>query len=200
MKHFSKNGLSNRLASRLAPTVLGLSVIVLSALTPSSSLAMGGNSHPPLRTVSKVDLASFMGDWHVLGNIPSSTEKGCHNALEQYALRDDGEIDITFSCHKGSFEGEHEVHHFRGLIQNPGINTEWRVAMKFLGFIPIKVPYLVIDLAADGSYTVIGYPSRDYVWIMARTKSLPEETWSGILSRLQDQGYDISKILRIPTQ
>lgn len=56
----------------------------------------------------------------------------------------------------------------------------------------------MIDLAVDGSYTVIGYPSRDYVWIMARGKSLPEETWSSIYSRLAEQGYDTSLIQRVP--
>jgi apolipoprotein D and lipocalin family protein len=164
----------------------------------TASFAMGGAKLPPLRTVDKVDLEAFMGDWNVLANIPASTEKGCHNALEQYALQPDGNVAITFSCSKDSFEAEREVHHFRGIIQNPGINTEWKVAMKFLGFIPIKVPYLVIDLAQDGSYTVIGYPSRDYVWIMARGKSLSDEVWAGITSRLQEQGYDTSKIQRVP--
>jgi lipocalin len=63
-----------------------------------------------------------------------------------------------------------------------------------------KLPFLVIDLATDGSYTVIGYPSREYVWIMARAKSLPEQTWTEILARLKTQGYNISKIERVPTR
>jgi apolipoprotein D and lipocalin family protein len=178
---------------------LAIGILAL-ALTQSACFAMGGGKHPPLRTVPKVDLPSFMGDWHVVGNIPSPTEKGCHNALEQYSLNSDGTVAITFSCNKGSFAAEREVHHFKGIIQNPGINSEWKVAMKFLGFIPVKLPYLVIDLAADGSYTVIGYPSREYAWIMARSKSLPEESWAGILSRMGEQGYDVSKVIRVPIQ
>ncbi|MFN7683866.1 MAG: lipocalin family protein [Oligoflexia bacterium] len=168
---------------------------VLAALV---SFGFGGSKQPPLKLVDRVDLKAFMGDWHVLGNIPSSTEEGCHNALEQYALQEDGTVAITFSCNKDSFDGPREVHHFTGFIQNPGINSEWRVKMKILGFIPLKLPYLVIDLAQDGSYTVIGYPSRDYVWIMARTKSISEETWNGILARLKDQGYDTARIVRVP--
>ncbi len=185
-----------------APRSLALLFCVVSlgcsTLSGRQANAMGGSNPPPLKTVEKLDLQAFMGDWHVLGNIPAPTEKGCHNALEQYALKDDGNVAITFSCSKGSFEAEREVHHFTGIIQNPGVNTEWRVKMKFLGFIPIKLPYLVIDLAEDGSYTVIGYPSRDYLWIMAREKSLPEETWNGILARVKEQDYDLSKVQRVP--
>jgi apolipoprotein D and lipocalin family protein len=179
--------------------LLTVSVITLGSLClPALALAMGGSKLPPLKTVAKVEIETFMGDWNVLANLPTSTEAGCHNALEQYALKDDGDVAITFSCSKGSFDAPREVNHFTGIIQNPGTNTEWRVAMKFLGFIPLKLPYLVIDLAPDGSYTVIGYPSREYVWVMARGKSLPDETWSGIYARLKEQGYDTDKIQRVP--
>ena len=169
-----------------------------STLSNQQANAMGGSNPPPLKTIEKLDLQSFMGDWHVLANIPASQEVGCHNALEQYALKENGDVAITFSCSKGSFDAEREVNHFTGIVQNPGVNTEWKVAMKFLGFIPVKVPFLVIDLAADGSYTVIGYPSREYLWIMAREKSLPEQTWNEILARVKEQGYDLSKIQRVP--
>ncbi len=154
----------------------------------------------PLKLVDRLDLPPFMGDWHVLGNLPTADEEGCHNALEQYALRDDGTIAITFSCNKNSFDGKREVKHFTATVQNPGLNTEWRVKMKFLGFIPIKLPFLVIDLADDGSYTVIGYPSRKYLWIMARTKTLPDDVWTGIYARLRAQAYNTDAIIRVPTR
>lgn len=169
-------------------------------LSAGALLGMGGSKQPPLKLVESVDLKAFMGDWQVLANIPAPQEVGCHNALEQYELKEDGDIAITFSCSKGSFEAEREVNHFTGIVQNPGVNTEWRVKMKFLGFIPIKLPFLVIDLAEDGRYTVIGYPSREYVWIMARSKTLSNEDWVGIYVRLKNQGYDTSKVLKIPTR
>ena len=85
----------------------------------------------PLKLVDRLDLPAFMGDWHVLGNMPTATEEGCHNALEQYALQDDGTIAITFSCNKDSFDGKRDVKHFTATVENPGLNTEWRVKMKF---------------------------------------------------------------------
>jgi len=154
----------------------------------------------PLKLVDRLDLPAFMGDWHVLGNLPTPDEEGCHNALEQYALRADRTIAITFSCNKHGFDGKRDVKRFTATVQNPGRNTEWRVTMKFLGFIPIRLPFLVIDLADDGSYTVIGYPSRKYLWIMARTKTLPDDVWAGIYARLQAQAYNTDAIVRVPTR
>ena len=160
-----------------------------------TSLRQGASSVTQIEIMpappEKENKALTWPNWPLKMRTSSSQEEGCHNALEQYELKADGDVAITFSCSKGSFEAEREVSHFTGIIQNPGVNTDWRVKMKVLGFIPIKLPYLVIDLAEDGSYTVIGYPSREYVWIMARTKSLPEETWAGILQRLTPGGQPV---------
>jgi apolipoprotein D and lipocalin family protein len=40
----------------------------------------------PLQTVEDVDIERFMGDWYVIANIPTSIEKGAHNAIEGYAV------------------------------------------------------------------------------------------------------------------
>jgi apolipoprotein D and lipocalin family protein len=56
----------------------------------------------------------------------------------------------------------------------------------------------VIDLAPDYSTTTIGYPSRDLIWIMARTPTLPENTYQSLLQKAADQGYDTSRIIKVP--
>jgi len=149
---------------------------------------------PPLQMVKKVDLPKFMGDWWVIANIPTLVEKNCFNALEQYELRPDGDIDIRFSCYKDSFEGKKKNYQFLGIIKDKESSAEWRVQP----FWPIKLPYLVIDLAPDYSYTVIGYPSRNYLWILAREKKLPDSIYEEILARLKAQHYDLSKIQKVP--
>ena len=62
------------------------------------------------------------------------------------------------------------------------------------------MPFLIIDLDDDYQYTVIGYPSRKYVWIMAREPKLSDEVYEGILSNLAEVGYDISQINKILQQ
>jgi apolipoprotein D and lipocalin family protein len=58
----------------------------------------------------------------------------------------------------------------------------------------------VIDLAPDYSTTVIGHPSRDLIWIMARKPSMDEGNYRDILSRVASQGYDTNRIVRVPQQ
>jgi apolipoprotein D and lipocalin family protein len=47
-------------------------------------------------------------------------------------------------------------------------------------------------------WTVVGHPSRDYGWVLARNKQLPETVYSSILERLGRQGYDVSRFVKIP--
>ena len=62
------------------------------------------------------------------------------------------------------------------------------------------MPFLIIDLDDNYQFTVIGYPSRKHVWIMAREPKLSDEVYEGILSNLAEVGYDISQINKILQQ
>ena len=150
---------------------------------------------PPLRTVPHVDLARYMGDWRVIANIPYFAEKGCVDSIESYALRPDGTIENWFTYRKQTFTAPQKTVRARAYVTNPATNAEWRV--KFLGGL-ISAPYLILDLDPNYHWTVVGHPSRNYGWIMAREKTLPSETYQAILHRLAAQGYDPARFVKVP--
>lgn len=145
-------------------------------------------------TVPRVDLERFMGDWYVIAILPNFIEKNAVNSIESYTLQDDGTIGITYSFRKGSPSGKQKVMHPRAKIYNTQSNAEWRV--QFIR--PFWAAYLVIDLAEDYRYTVIGVPNRKWLWIMSRSPELSEEDYSGIIGRLKSYGYNTEKIMKIP--
>ena len=147
-----------------------------------------------MKTVDYVDLEKYMGDWYVIANIPTFIEKNATNAIESYQLSSDGIIKTTFSFFKGSPDGEKKTYYPKGFVQNKETNAEWR--MQFLW--PFKMPFLIIELDKDYSYTVIGYPSRKYVWIMAREPIMEEDRYRMILDNLFGMDYDISLIKKVP--
>ena len=135
-----------------------------------------------------------MGDWYVIANIPTWIEKGAHNALEQYFWNDKGYIDVVFSFNQDSFSGVSKKLTQKAFVYNKMTNAEWRIQP----FWPLKLPYIVIDLDEEYTYTVIGYPSRKILWIMSRSKSLNEQTLNKIYEKLEAQGYDTSLIEKEP--
>ena len=147
----------------------------------------------PLKTVDHVDIDRFMGDWYVIANIPTSIEKGAHNAIESYRLDDDGSIATTFTFNKGSFGGELKTYEPRGFVSKES-NAIW--GMQFIW--PIKADYRIIYLDEDYTVTVIGRNKRDYVWIMAREPVIAESEYASIVSMLGSVGYNTNEIQLVP--
>ncbi len=151
-------------------------------------------SLPPLKTVEKVEIQSFMGSWYVIACIPTFFETGAYNGVETYRLDSDGTIDTVFTFNEGGFDGPPKRYNPRGFIVDTVNNSTW--GMQFIW--PFKAEYLITHLTADYSQTVIGRNRRDYVWIMARTPQIPDADYQSIVKELEGQGYDISKLRKIP--
>jgi apolipoprotein D and lipocalin family protein len=135
-----------------------------------------------------------MGDWYVIANIPTFIEKDAYNAIESYRLDDDGTVATTFRFNKGSLDGPLKEYHPRGFIRDKKSNAVW--GMQFVW--PFKAEYRIIFLSDDYSRTVIGRSKRDYVWIMAREPAISDEEYDAILGFLQEQGYDIKRLQKVP--
>jgi apolipoprotein D and lipocalin family protein len=144
--------------------------------------------------VDRIELQRFMGDWWVIANIPNALEKGCHNSLETYRMRPDGDIDNDFQCHVGSFDGKLKKMTGKAWVHNTTTNAEWRIRF----FWPITFDYVVTDLTPDYENVVVAHPSRDYVWIMSRKKTMDGRVYDQFLQSLKTQGYDTTKIIKIP--
>jgi len=157
---------------------------------------LGCQTMDPIHTVSSVDLNRFMGDWYVIANIPTYIEKDAYNAVESYRLAENGTIDTTFEFNKGGFDGPLKTYNPRGYIKDEESNAVW--GMQFIW--PFKAEYRIIFLNEDYTITVIGRTRRDYVWIMARQPEITDEEYGLILNFLQNEGYDISKVKKVPQQ
>jgi apolipoprotein D and lipocalin family protein len=168
---------------------------VAALLVLGGCVSMGGASSRPLRPVAHVDLPRYMGGWFVIANIPYFAEKDCFDSVEGYALRPDGRIDNKFACREKSFDAPMKPKlETIATIYDRSSNAEWRVP--FLKLIQVK--YFIIDLDPDYRWAVIGHPSRRYGWILSRTRELPDDVYSRILQRLQGQGYDPAKFVKVP--
>jgi apolipoprotein D and lipocalin family protein len=163
-------------------------------LSISACSTMKTNQLPPLATVPHVDLDRFMGDWYVQGIIPWFVERNNVGTMDIYKMRPDGRIDITYVFHKKTLDAPQQTMHAVGTVFNKETNAEWRVQFIW----PFKAPFLVIYLDDEYQTTAIGHPGRDLLWIMSRTSVLEEATYQKILQSVAAQGYDISRVERVP--
>ncbi len=156
----------------------------------------GCMSQPPMPPVPHVDLDRFMGSWYVIAVIPSRFERHAYNAVESYAMQPDGRIHTTFRYRDGPFDAVVKTMHPIGTVQPGSGNAIW--GMQFIW--PIKAEYVVAWLDPDYRMVIIGRSRRDYVWIMARTPSIPEPLYELSVARVKALGYDPQKLRKIPQQ
>ena len=167
---------------------------LLGLIGVAAMFAFNANGKTPIPPVANVDLPRFMGDWYVIAHIPTFLEKVAYDAVESYALRDDGRIQTTYRQRKGGFDAPVDVMRPVGTVRPGTGNAVW--GMQFVW--PIKAEYVIVDLAADYSHTIIGRSKRDYVWLMARTPQLPEPELQAAIARIKALGYDTSKLRMVP--
>ena len=147
---------------------------------------------PPLASVGEVNLERYAGTWYEIASYPNRFQEGCTGTTATYSLNDDGSIKVKNVCREGALDGPEMSAEGRARVPNSDRNAELEVS--FFG--PFWGDYWVIQLDPDYRYAVVGQPSRDYLWILSRTPTLPEETYNQILAKLTEQSYPVEPLTR----
>lgn len=157
--------------------------------------ACSSTPEKPIPLAKSVDLNRFMGDWYVIANIPTFIEEGAHNAVESYALNEDGSVATTFTFNQDSFDGELKTYKPTGFVSEND-NSEW--GMQFIW--PIKAEFLIAYLSDDYQHTIIARTARDYLWVMSRSPVISDEHYQDLVQRSVDMGYSREQIQKVPHQ
>lgn len=151
-----------------------------------------------LTTVTHVDLNRYLGTWYEIARIDSWFERGCTNTTAHYQLNANNSINITNTCLKNN-----TLKHAygRAKIVEPTSNAKLKVsflprALSFLDFI-FSGDYWIIAIDPNYKNALIGTPDHKYLWIISRTPKLPQEIYENYLKIAQEQGFDLTKIIKL---
>lgn len=169
-------------------------LIVLIAMMLLVACASNPTHLPPLRSSATIDLQRYMGAWHVIGRIDYFGERGDFASEDVYSLDKDGNVDTVYRYRKG-FDANSPVKTLKsvGLVQPESGNAYWRI--RFFGL--FKADYLILEVADDYSWALIGQPSRKLGWIFGREAVMPDALYAQLLDKMRGYGYDTSKLLRV---
>lgn len=165
--------------------------IMILGLAIAASTPAGSAEPPPLSTVASVDLARYLGRWYEIAAFPQKFQKGCTETVATYALRADGDIDVTNEC-VDCVTGKRRVAHGKAWVTDRTTNAKLRVRF----FWPFSGKYWIIDLGKEYEYAVVGHPNREYLWILCRKPVMDAKTYDGIIERLKAASYDVTKLVR----
>ncbi len=168
--------------------------IIFAVLCPVFLGGCASSKMPELKTVPKVDLSRYLGLWYEIARIDQTFQKGCVASTAEYSLKDDGRIKVLNKCRKGTVDGEEKSAEGVAWVVDRETNAKLKVSF----FWPFSGKYWIIDLEPEYKWAVVGDPGREYLWILSRSPEMDDETYEGIMKRLKEQLYDISKIKKYP--
>lgn len=172
-------------------TIVLTSSVLLSGCIKTASVPPAEQPKP---MEQRVDLARYMGTWYEIAAYPNRFERDCQCSMAEYRL--DGDVvRVTNSCLRGSSQRLSQVTG-KGFPVAGSNNTKLQVQF----FWPFRGDYWILALDKDYRYSLVGSPDRDYLWILARTRSLSEPELLKLKQYAKQLGYDPEKLVMTPQQ
>lgn len=131
---------------------------------------------------------NYLGNWFEIARFDHGFERDVQFATARYTMTDKGTIKVINS---GIRKGKTKT----SVGKAKFTDTPGMLRVSFFG--PFYSDYIVMMLADDYSYALVGSKSPDYLWILSRTPQLPERTMNAILTEARSRGYDTGKLIMV---
>lgn len=156
-----------------------------------SLLLAGCATREPMPVVPSVDLGRYAGRWYEIARYPNWFQRSCSSdTTANYSLREDGRIGVENRCLRADGSAI-EARGVATVVPGSG-NAKLRVRF---GWSPVAGDYWILGLdERNYSWALVGHPSRKFLWILARTRQLPTETYGEIVALAERLGFDASRI------
>ncbi len=150
-------------------------------------------SQKPVSVVSSVDLNRYKGLWYEIARLPNFFERKLKCTSATYTLRDDGRITVL---NQGNYISNSEkTSSIKGVAWVPDKNSTAKLKVQF--FWPFSGDYWIMYLDNDYRYVLVGDPAHKYLWILAREKTMDDDTYNMLLQKAVENGYNVGPIIRV---
>ena len=141
--------------------------------------------------VAALDLNRYLGEWYEIARFDHSFERGVEQAKAVYTLKEDGTIKVENS---GIKDGKPKT------AIGKGKRTKEPALLRVSFFGPFYADYRVMKIDASYAYALVGSGGAGYLWILSRTKVLPDAAKRELLDEAKRRGYDTDKLIWVRQQ
>lgn len=140
--------------------------------------------------VKPFDQERYLGKWYEVARFDFKFEKNLNNTTANYSVNEDGSIKVVnrgFNYVKGQWKES------IGKAKFVNDATEARLKVSFFG--PFYGGYNVIALDPDYQYALISGSSLEYLWILSRTPSIPDDVKESYLKVARELGFETENLI-----
>lgn len=165
------------------------------------ALALAGCSSTDKTTAPpatmQVELQRYQGTWYEQARLPMFFQRNCVKSQADYALREDGRIDVTNRC----VDKNGEANQAQGIAEPQVAGRTDKLWVRFDNWFSRLAPgltkgeYWILYHDADYQVALVGHPNREYLWLLSRARQIDSATRDELLRIARERGYDVSGLI-----
>jgi len=146
-----------------------------------------------VEVVAEFELSRYLGTWYEIARLDHSFERGMSRVTANYSLRDDGGVTVVNRGYKLS---KQEWEDATGKAYFVGAPDMGQLKVSFFG--PFYGGYNIIELDKDGyQYALVAGPNRSYLWILARSPELDQETLDALVDKARNLNFPTDELIYV---
>ncbi|MCU8042676.1 MULTISPECIES: lipocalin family protein [unclassified Shewanella] len=164
-------------------------LLVISIFLLSGCLGMPKLVQP----VNDFELNKYLGKWYEIARLDHSFERGLSQVSAEYSLKEDSGVRVInrgFSAAKNEWkEAEGKAYFVNG-------DSEGYLKVSFFG--PFYGSYVVFELDHENyQYAFISGPDTGYLWLLAKTPTVPSEVLQKFVEMSKARGFDTDNLIYV---
>lgn len=147
-------------------------------------------------SVKAIDLNHYTGLWYEIARFDVFFQKNCVGVTAEYTKIAADKISVVNTCHLHKLDGE--IKQVRGTARLPDLAFPAQLKVRFDSF-PANLfegDYWVIALDKNYQWAVVSEKTGSYLWILSRTKTMPEKTYDNIIESLKAKGLRTDLLIK----
>ena len=151
-------------------------------------------------TVDSVDLKKYAGTWYEIGRLPMYFQRNCaSDVTATYIEKTDGSgIKVINQC-KAQDGSAITAEGLAKPVDASGSKLKVTFLPSWIRWLPVgRADYWILARDADYKTALVGTPDKDYLWLLARSPNVSQETYAKYRQIAQKQGYDLKEFKLTP--
>jgi len=139
--------------------------------------------------VKPFDMNRYLGKWYEIARLPNAIEKNLKNLTEEYSAIGDNRFKVVtkaYNFKKGKWKKATGVMRF---VQPDDVGM---LEVSYFG--PFYFSYNILAIDADYHYALVSGSGLDYLWILSREMTVPDEIKSQFLSMAWKIGFKVEEL------
>lgn len=143
--------------------------------------------------VDDFEVERYLGTWYEIARLDNRFERGLTHVTAEYALRDDGGLEVVNSGWS-SRAGERVEAVGRAYF----VDAQDRGHLKVSFFGPFFASYVIFELDANYRYAFVSGNDHDLLWLLAREPEVDADVIERFRARSEALGFDTEELLLVP--